>query len=135
MTFFGARRARHTRVFRPSPTVWERLSSAIQDYRILTLMLVALFAILLLMIVVQSWRSGFEFREGQVWPSGVQSRVGFEIENTLATEHARVKAETSTRLVFVQDNELWNVLESTFKNDLTAVANAQDSSNLPPEVI
>ncbi|MEO2019331.1 MAG: HDIG domain-containing metalloprotein [Fuerstiella sp.] len=135
MTFFGARRARHTRVFRPSPTVWEKLSSAIQDYRVLTLLLVALFAILLLMIVVQSWRSGFEYREGQVWPSGVQSRVDFEIENTLTTEQARVKAETSARLVFVQDNELWNVLESTFKNDLTAVANAQELSNLPPEVI
>ncbi len=135
MTFFGVRRARQTRVFRPSPSVREKITTAIQDYRVLTLLLVALFAILLLMIAVQSWRTGFAFREGQVWASGVQSRVEFKIEDTLATKQARMKAEAGTRLVFVQNNELWNVLESTFKNDLTAVANARTLSDVPADVI
>jgi cyclic-di-AMP phosphodiesterase PgpH len=135
MTFFGARRARQTRVFRPSPSIWERFSSAIQDYRVLTLVLVALLAILLLIIAVQSWRPGFAFREGQVWATGVQSRVEFEIENTLATNQDRARARANARLVFVQDNDVWNVLESTFKNDLTAVANAQGLSDVSPDVI
>ncbi|HIK94715.1 MAG TPA: HDIG domain-containing protein, partial [Planctomycetes bacterium] len=113
----------------------EKITTAIQDYRVLTLLLVALFAILLLMIAVQSWRTGFAFREGQVWASGVQSRVEFKIEDTLATKQARMKAEAGTRLVFVQNNELWNVLESTFKNDLTAVANARTLSDVPADVI
>ncbi|MCP4173732.1 MAG: HDIG domain-containing protein [Fuerstiella sp.] len=135
MTFFGARRARHTRVFRPSPSIWEKLSSAIQDYRVLTLLLVALLAVLVLMIAVQSWRPTFAFREGQVWASGVQSRVDFQIENTLATNQERAEAQANSRLVFVQDNEVWDVLESTFRNDLTAVANAADLSSLSADVV
>ena len=135
MTFFGARRARQTRVFRPSPSTWERLNSAFQDYRVLTLLLVALLAVLVLMIAVQSWRSAFEFREGQVWASGVQSRVDFQIENTLATNQEQADAQATARLVFMQNNEVWDVLESTFRNDLTAVANAQDLSSLSEDVI
>lgn len=135
MTFFGARRARQTRVFRPTPSIWERLSSAIQDYRVLTLLLVALLAVLVLMIAVQSWRPVFEFREGQVAASGVQSRVDFKIENALETNQERADAQANARLVFIQDNEVWDVLESTFRNDLTAVANAQDLSSLSEDVV
>ena len=135
MTFFGARRARQTRVFRPSPSIWERLSLAIQDYRVLTLLLVALLAVLVLMIAVQSWRPAFQFREGQVPASGVQSRVDFEIENALETNQERAEAQAKARLVFIQDNEVWDILESTFRNDLTAVANAQDVSSLSEDVI
>ena len=135
MSFFGTRRARQTRVFRPTPSVWEKLTTSLQDYRVLTLLLIALFAVLTLAIAVQSWRSRFAFREGQVVETGVQARVDFKIENVGATLQAIAEAEKSTRLVFVQNNDMWSTFEATFKSDLTLVANAERLGNLDPAVI
>ena len=135
MSFFGTRRARQTRVFRPTPSVWEKLTTALQDYRVLTLLLIALFAVLTLAIAVQSWRSRFPYREGKVLATGVLARVDFKIENVGATLQAGAEAERGTRLVFVQNNEMWSTLEATFKSDLTLVANAERLSNLDPAVI
>ncbi|MEQ9408956.1 MAG: HDIG domain-containing protein [Fuerstiella sp.] len=135
MSFFGARRARQTRVFRPSPSVWEKLSTSLQDYRVLTLVLVALFAIVMLLLAAQGWRSRFPYREGQVSASGVQGRVDFRIENVLATRQARVDAEANARLVFVQDSSLIGSLAARFRTELTAIANAESLEQLPAEVV
>lgn len=130
MSFFGARRARQTRVFRPSPSVWEKLSAALQDYRVLTLLLVALFAILMLLLGMQAWQSRFPYREGQVSSAGVQARVDFRIENVQATRQAQETAAANARVVFVQDSSVLGTVSATFKSDLAAVADAESLSDL-----
>ncbi len=135
MSFFGTRRTRQTRVFRPSPSVWEKVTTALQDYRILTLVLIALFAVLVLQIAVQSWRSPFAYRDGQVSIAGVQSRTDFSIKNVRATEQAKIRAEQDARLVFVQNNDFWTDFYSRFRKELTDVANASDLASLPAEVV
>lgn len=135
MSFFGSRRSRQTRVYRPTPSVWEKLGSSLQDYRVLTQVFVALFAVLTLLIAVQSWRSGFPYREGQVVEAGVQARVDFAIENVGATLQARAEAERNARLVFVQNNSLWPTFDSTFREELTRIANAETIADLEPSLV
>lgn len=124
MSFFGARRARQTRVFRPTPSAWEKLATAFQDYRVLTLWLVALFAILMLLLSVQSWQTRFPYREGQISRSGIQARVDFQIENVRATEQARAQARANAPLVFLYDDSVLEKIRAAFKSDLTLIANA-----------
>ncbi len=135
MSFFGIRRTRQTRVYRPTPSVWEKLTAALQDYRVLTLLLVALFAVLMLQMAVQSWRSRFPFREGQISAAGIQARTDFSIENQRATDQARIRAEEDARLVFVQDNDFWTDFYARFRKELTDVANADDLKSVPAEVV
>ena len=135
MSFFGTRRARQTRVFRPTPSIWEKLSGALQDYRVLTQLMLALFAVVAFQIAVQSWSSRFPYREGQVSIAGVQARVDFSIANVHATDQARIRAEEDTRLVFVQNNDFWTDFESRFRKELTDVANATDLSQVPPKTV
>ncbi|MCR9199146.1 MAG: HDIG domain-containing protein [Planctomycetaceae bacterium] len=135
MSLFGSRRSRQTRVFRPTPSTWEKLTSSLQDYRVLTLLLIALFAVLSLLIAVQSWKSRFPYREGQIVATGIQSRVDFQIENVGATLRAVAEAENSARLVFVRDNDLWDTFDSTFREELSRIANATTINDLDQDVI
>lgn len=133
MSFFGARRARQTRVFRPSPSVWEKLSSALQDYRVLTLLLIALFAVVMLLLAVQAWQTRFPWREGQVTSAGVQSRVDFRIENVAATRLAQETAAANSRLIFVQDSSLLTTISAAFKKHLALVADSESLEDLLQE--
>lgn len=135
MSFFGTRRTRQTRVFRPTPSIWEKLTTALQDYRILTLVLVALFAVVTLQVAVQSWRARFPYRNGQVAIAGVQARTDFSIENVRATDQAQIRAEEDARLVFVQDNDFWTDFYASFRKELTDVANAEDLAAVSDEVV
>lgn len=135
MPFFGARRARQTRVFRPSRSVWEKIRSSLQDYKVLTLLLVAMLAIISLVLSVRAWSSPFPYREGQVSSAGIQARVDFQIEDLLATRQAKSEAEENARLVFVQDNTVLDNIAAKFKSDLSAIANEKSLSKLPKEVV
>jgi hypothetical protein len=81
MSIFGARRSRQTRVFRPSQSIWEKLNSSLKDYRVLTQLLIAALAIVLLLVAMHSWRATFPYRIGHFVPYGVMSRVAFNVEN------------------------------------------------------
>lgn len=135
MSIFGNRRSRQTRVFRPSQSFWEKLVASLQDFQVLTRVLIALLAVVVLLVAVQSWRPRFEFRQGQVSTSGVQARVDFRVENQVATIQARADAERRARLVFVQDNAIWETLQSTFRTELTAVANAEQLKEVADPIV
>ncbi|MEZ6125043.1 MAG: HDIG domain-containing protein [Planctomycetaceae bacterium] len=135
MSFFGARRTRQTRVYRPNPSIRDKVGSALQDYRILTRLLVAIFAIGMMQVAMTSWQSRFPWREGQIAVVGVQSRNDFKVEDVRATDQARLRAEEQVRLVFVQNNAFWTEFESRFRKELTDIANAETLEQLAPEVI
>lgn len=126
MSFFGTRRSpRQARVFRPNPSVIDRLKSALNDYRILTQVMIGVLAILLLLMAVQAWKSRFTFRSGQYTPMGVQARVDFEIENVLETRAQRKEAEEAAPLVLVQDSTVLDRLQSQLRDQLSELANAE----------
>ena len=83
MTFFGTRRARQTRVFRPTPSSWERLLESLQDYRIVKQLLIAVTAVVVLLLSMQPWRTRFPYREGQYVSDGALSRIDFKVEKVL----------------------------------------------------
>lgn len=107
----------------------------LQDHNVLSRLLIAVLAIVCLLIAVQSWRPRFSYREGQFSASGVQARVDFSIANETATLGARAEAERRAKLVFVQNNDLWDTFLSTFRTDLTAVANAETIADVPANIV
>ncbi len=134
MTFFGTRRARHTRVFRPTQSWRERLHHSLQDYRIVKQLLIGVTAVVVLLIAMQSWRTRFPYREGQFVSDGVLSRVDFRVENVLETQRGRRDAEEKAARVFVQHNDVIDNLTATFRSQLSAVANAESAAELDPSV-
>ena len=125
MSFFGTRRSpRPARVFRPSPSLIDRIRSATGDYRFLTQLIIAILAIILLLFAVQAWKSRFTFRSGQFTPMGVQARVDFEIENILESRAQRKEAQEAAPLVLVQDSTVLDRLQSQLRDQLSEIANA-----------
>ena len=135
MTFFGTRRARQTRVFRPTQSLWDRMSDALHDYRFIKLLLIGIASILLLLGAMQSWKTRFPYRVGQNVPDGVLARVKFQVENAHETQRARDDAEDAAPLVFTQNKEILDTLTATFRIQLSDVANAESVTDLEPAVI
>ncbi|MCA9037551.1 MAG: HDIG domain-containing protein [Planctomycetaceae bacterium] len=125
MSFFGTRRPRQARVYRPTPSLWDRLKNSITDFRTLTQLGIATLAIILLLLAGQSWKSRFTFRAGQFATVGIQSRVEFEVLNVLETQRLKVEAERNAPLVFQQDSTVIDRLQSQFRDHLSEIANAE----------
>ncbi|MCH2209955.1 MAG: HDIG domain-containing protein [Fuerstiella sp.] len=134
MTFFGTRRARQTRVFRPAHSRWERLLESLWDYRTIKQLLIGVAAVVVLLVSLQAWKSRFPYREGQFVRDGVLSRVDFSVENVLETRQARLNAEENADPVFVRHDNVIDDLTATFRGHLSAVANAGSSAELDPSV-
>lgn len=134
MAFFGTRRARQTRVFRPTQSLWERLQETLQDYRVVKLLLIAATAVVLLLLSLQSWQTRFPYRKGQYVPDGVLARINFQVENAQETQRARDEAARNAPLVFVRHNEVLESLSATFRSQLSQVANAENAAALDPSI-
>jgi hypothetical protein len=125
MSFFGTRRSRPTRVFRPTPSIWDRLLSAFRDYKVLTHVLIATFATVGLLLSVQAWRSRFTYRAGQIADVGVQARVDFQVENVRETQLNFDEAIKDAPLVLVQESAIVDRLQSLLRDQLSEIANAE----------
>lgn len=135
MSFFGTRRSRQARVFRPAPTVWDRLLSAFRDYRILTLFLVSCYAVGGLLLASASWQTRFPYRLWQIASVGVQSRVDFEDENERESERLYEEAVKAAPLVLVQDSAVIERLQSLFRDQLSEIANAEAVDKVSPATL
>ena len=134
MTFFGTRRARQTRVLRPTQSWWERLQQSLQDYQTVKQLLIGATAVVVLLLALQAWQTRLPYREGQYIPDGVLSRIDFRVENISETSRVRQLAEDNAPLVFAQHNEVIDNLTATFRSQLSAVANAKSADKLEPSV-
>ena len=134
MSFFGARRSRQTRVFRPSQSVWEKLRISLQDYQVLAKFLLALLAVAMLLIAMQAWSPPFSHRVGHYVSDGVISRVPFEVENPVETQRAISEQMDASPLVFVQQNDVLDRLSSRFRDHLSEIANVELINNVPESV-
>lgn len=125
MSFFGTRRSRQTRVFRPTPSIWDRFLSAFRDYKVLTHVLVATLAVVGLLLALQSWRSRFTYRAGQIASVGVQARVEFQVENVRESQRLYDEAVKAAPLVLVQEAAVIERLQSQLRDQLSEIANAE----------
>ncbi len=132
MSFFGTRRTRQTqaRVFRPTPSLWDRCLSAFSDYRVLSLILIMLLAVVLLLLALQAWNPRFQFRAGQYIDIGVQSRIDFEVKNEAQSDRIRRDAEADAPLVLVQEPTVIDRLVSQLRAQLSEVSNANSVGDL-----
>ena len=126
MSFFGTRRSRQSqaRVFRPTPSLWDRLIAAFRDYRVLSQGLIAILAVLLLLCALQAWKPRFHYRAGQFSDVGIQSRIDFEVENVAETLRIRREAEAAAPLVLIQEPAVIDRLISQLRAQLSEVSNA-----------
>ncbi|RLT21765.1 MAG: hypothetical protein DWI29_01450, partial [Planctomycetota bacterium] len=133
MSFFGTRRPRqsHARVFRPTPSVWDRLIAGFRDYRVLSQVLIALLAVLLFLCALQAWKPSFHYRAGQFADVGIQSRIDFDVENVAETLRIRREAEAVAPLVLIQEPAVIDRLVSQLRAQLSEVSNADAVDELP----
>ncbi|HRA86761.1 MAG TPA: HDIG domain-containing protein [Planctomycetaceae bacterium] len=132
MSFFGTRRTRQTqaRVFRPTPSLWDRCLSAFSDYRVLSQILIMLLAVVLLLLALQAWNPRFRYRAGQYIDIGIQSRIDFEVKNEAESARIRRDAEADAPVVFVQEPTVIDRLVSQLRAQLSEVSNANSVGDL-----
>lgn len=132
MSFFGTRRSRQSqaRVFRPTPSLWDRLIAGFRDYRVLSQVLIAMLAVLLLLGALQAWKPRFHYRAGQFADVGIQSRIDFEVENVAETLRIRREAEAAAPLVLTQEPAVIDRLVSQLRAQLSEVSNAESVDKL-----
>ncbi len=137
MSFFGTRRPRQSqaRVFRPTPSLWDRLIAAFRDYRVLSQVLIAMLAVFSLLCALQAWKPRFHYRAGQFSDVGVQSRIDFEVENVAETQRIRREAEAAAPLVLIQEQDVIDRLTSQLRAQLSEVSNADSVNKLPPTTL
>lgn len=124
MSFFGTRRSRQARVFRPTPSVFDRLLAAFRDYRFLAHVLVSCVAIAGFLLALQAWKSRFTYRAGQIVGVGIQARVDFEVENVRETQRLYDEAVKNSPLVLIHETAVVDRLPSQLRDQLSEIANA-----------
>lgn len=132
MSFFGTRRPRQSqaRVFRPTPSLWDRLIAAFRDYRVLSQVLIAMLAVFSLLCALQAWKPRFHYRAGQFSDVGIQSRIDFEVENVAETQSKRRQAEAEAPIVLTQEPAVIDRLISQLRAQLSEVSNADSVGKL-----
>lgn len=132
MSFFGTRRPRQSqaRVFRPTPSLWDRLIAAFRDYRVLSQFLIAMLAVFSLLCSLQAWKPRFHYRAGQFADVGIQSRIDFEVENIAETQRLRREAKDESPLVLTQEPAVIDRLISQLRAQLSEVSNADSVGKL-----
>ena len=125
MSFFGTRRSRQARVFRPTPSFWDRFLSAFRDYKVLTHFFIGMLTVVSMLLAVQAWRSRFVYRAGQFARVGVQARVDFEVENVRETQRLFDEAVKAAPIVLVQEPAVIDRLQSQLRDQLSEIANAE----------
>lgn len=135
MSFFGTRRHRQTRIYRPSPSLRDRLLSGFRDYRILSNSLTAVIAVVGLLLASTLGNPGSRWRSGQVASTGIRARVAFSVENAEETRRALAEAVRQAPIVLRQENSLIDRLPSILRSQLSQIANNESFSTVPPEIL
>jgi hypothetical protein len=135
MSFFGTRRPRQTRIYRPSPTLRDRLLSGFRDYRILTLSAIGVMAVLGILAAGIAGNPGVAWRSGQVSAAGIQARVAFSVENEEETRRALNEALRRAPVVLRQDTSVIDRLPSLLRSQLSEIANTESVTAVAPETV
>ena len=95
---------------------------------------IGLLALLLMVVAVEGWRTGFPYQVGQRLDHAVSARVSFKRLNLSATEKAKADAESKVRHIFVNDASLLKDLRLRLEANMLSVASAKKLEDVEPEV-
>src|SRR6218665_500425 len=92
---FGQKRTRVSprATIRPRQKLWGRLIDALQEGESLERAGLCLGAVLLLLVLLESWKAPFPYRIGDKVPHGLAAKIDFERVDVRGTELERIKAE------------------------------------------
>lgn len=127
-------RASRTGSLRKKSRGWRKVLDALKDRSVLLRLSVCVAAMLVLLVVVESWKAPFPFREGDIPPHGITAKVGFQRIDVIRTEQAQRIAQEHAPFVFRQRPELIDQLPQQLRADLGKLASAESIESLPVEV-
>ncbi len=130
MSFFGARRSRQPRVFRPSSSSADQLFRKLRDYRSFSLVLVGVLAVVGLQLATQLGAPQLSLRQGDYVSRGVLARVNFEVINEGQSRRLREQAGRQAPLVLKQQEFSLDLLTAELRNDLQEVANSGEMAEV-----
>lgn len=126
MSFFGTRRSRQPRVFRPSSSSADRLFRRLRDYQSFSLVLVGVLAVIGLQLATQLGAPGLSLRQWDYVSRGILARVSFQVVNEEQSRRDREQAGRQAPLVLKQTDFSLDLLIAELRNDLQEVANSSD---------
>lgn len=138
---FGSH-SKRTRISRTSgvrgpETVWSRTMLFLKDRGKLLRLGLCLGAIVLLLLLVQSWKAPFPYRVGQRAAHGIAAKLDFERIDQQATEDRQRRAENDVPLVFSNQPERLDPLPQQLRAALGEVAQStslEELQKLSPDV-
>ncbi|MCX7418650.1 MAG: HDIG domain-containing protein [Planctomycetia bacterium] len=129
MIFFGPTSFRRQRAARLSAvgesSYWGRFGEALSDRNVLLRLLICLFAIGVLLLAVEAWRTPFTYRLGDHQPHGVLAQVPFKRVNKFETDRLRAQIEDQVPFVFRLETTQPRQLLASLKSDLEEIAHAE----------
>ncbi|MCB9954014.1 MAG: HDIG domain-containing protein [Planctomycetaceae bacterium] len=111
-------------------TVVSKLRACLCDRELMRKVALTAFALILLTVALQSWRAPFPYREGDVLPHGVATRVDFERVDEDETARDRDRAELAVPLIFRNDPSVLDPLPQELESALGEIAQAMSISDL-----
>ncbi len=136
MILFGPSSFRRKRAARLSAvgesSFWTQVSDAISDRSVLLRLMLCLFAMVLLLLGVEAWRTPFTYRLGDHQPHGVLAQVPFKRINRFETERARAQSEDQVPFVFRLEPNPPRELLAALKADLEEIAHADMLESVRP---
>jgi len=131
----GQKRSRIPRSvsLRRPATLWTRLSSLFQNRSLQLRLCITVFAILLLVTALQSWRAPFPFRKGDYIPHGICAKIPFERVNQDETERAQDQAQELVAFIFRNNPAPLKSLPEELRAQLGDLAQADSLSKLSDE--
>ncbi|MCA9089075.1 MAG: HDIG domain-containing protein [Planctomycetaceae bacterium] len=131
---FGPKRSRISRsVARRAPETFAcKIRSLTKDRDLMARLGLTLGALILLTIVLQSWKAPFPFREGDIPSHGIAAKRSFDRIDPVETRRARERAEQQVPLTFRNDPSVLEPLPQELKSALGEIAQAMQISELSP---
>lgn len=139
MALFGSKTAKRHRASRlsgigSSHRTLSRVWTALKDRGVLARLLLVLFAMLVLTMVVEGWKSPFRFRRGDRPAHGVLATVQFDRVDRHETERRRRQAEERVPRYFRRQPMQIDSLKSLLRSDFHEIAKAMSAETVTADV-
>ncbi len=135
MRIFAPRKTRSAKAASlKASTSWStRLGGTLSQGDVLLRLAVSLAFLVLMVVVIGSWRSPFRYRVGDYVPDGILAGQDFKLINRLKTELAQLSTENKVPTVFRHDPASLRSLGDDLRRHLFEVAGADDPMQLTAE--
>ncbi|AMV17979.1 HD family phosphohydrolase [Planctomyces sp. SH-PL14] len=131
---FGQKRSRvpARATIRPRQKFWERLIDSLQEGDSLERAGLCVGAVLLLLVLLESWKAPFSYRNGDQIPHGIAAKIDFERVDEKGTDRERAKAEEKVPFIFRNEPERLRDLPQQLRAALGEIAQSSTVDQVSP---